>query len=172
VGQAGVEVIGKVGRASFEGGDFVALNANLAAVGLGPRTEPGALGELQAALGPDCELIAVRFEERYLHLDMVFNVIGPDLALACPAALPARFVDDVRTRGFCLIEVSTEEVFDHACNVLATAAESVISHSRIPRINQRLLAEGYRLTVLEVTELARSGGGPRCLTLPLDREQS
>jgi arginine deiminase len=46
----------------------------------------------------------------------------------------------------------------------------VISHRRIPGINEHLRAEGYELRVLEVSELARSGGGPRCLTLPLERD--
>jgi N-dimethylarginine dimethylaminohydrolase len=90
--------------------------------------------------------------------------------LACVAALPPDFLRRPRDRGIRVFEVSPEEVFEHACNVLATGPGRVISHTRNQRINDRLRAEGYELSILELGELARSGGGPRCLTLPLVRE--
>ena len=157
-------------RAAFEGGDFVALDSRLGAVGLGARTESDALPELQALLGSEVELIGVPFAERFLHLDMVLNLVDERLALACPAALPPELLDRLRAAGVGLIEVSEEEVFGHGCNVLPLGPGQVLSHPRNERVNGLLRAEGFKLTVIDVTELARSGGGPRCLTLPIARQ--
>ena len=166
---AGFALLGAGRRAAFEGGDFVALDESRAAIGLGPRTEPAALDELRTLLGPGVELIGVPFEARYLHLDMIFNVLGERLALACPTALPSDFLARLRGEGFRLLEVSDEEVFRHGCNVLAVSPERIISHTRNARLNAALRAEGFEVIAVDVAELAKSGGGPRCLTLPLLR---
>jgi N-dimethylarginine dimethylaminohydrolase len=157
-------------RAAFEGGDFMAITPWLGALGLGERTEPAAQAELGALLGPGVELIGVPFEGRYLHLDMIFNQLAERLALACPAALPARFLRRLEQEQVRLIEVDEQEVFHHACNVLPLGPASVLSHTGNARVNDLLRAEGFRLTVVDVTELARGGGGPRCLTMPVERQ--
>jgi N-dimethylarginine dimethylaminohydrolase len=167
---AGDRLLGTVCGAAFEGGDFVALDRGHAAVGLGARTEAGALEELRALLGPSVELIGVPFEARYLHLDMILNVIGERLALACPAALPSDFVHGLQQDGFRLLEISDEEVFGHGCNVLALGSGRIISHRGNKRVNDLLRADGFHVTVVGVSELAKSGGGPRCLTLPIERD--
>lgn len=168
--EAGGRLRGAIRGAAFEGGDFVALDGHHAAVGLGPRTEPDALDELGALLGPTVELMGVPFEARYLHLDMIFNVIAEKLALACPAALPDEFLARLRRDRFRLLEVSPDEVFSHGCNVLATGHGRILSHTANERVNGLLRAEGLELDLVEVSELAKGGGGPRCLTLPLERE--
>src|SRR5947208_678979 len=84
------------GRLPAEGGDFVSLGTDHAAVGLGARTEPAALAELARLLGPEVELVPVRFEPRFLHLDMIFNLVAERLALACVDALPPEFLARLR----------------------------------------------------------------------------
>lgn len=167
--RAGVPLLGAIQRASFEGGDFVALDAASALVGLGARTEPAALDELRALLGAEVELIGVPFAPNYLHLDMIFTVVAEGLALACSEALPRQTRDLLRDRKLRWIEVSAEEVFRHGCNVLALGQERVISPVANRRVNELLRAEGLTVLPLELAELARSGGGPRCLPLPLER---
>lgn len=166
---AGLAIRGTVAGGAFEGGDVVALDPVRAAVGLGARTEPAALAELGELLGPQVELIGVPFEERYLHLDMIFSVVAERLALACSAALPADFLATLQRADFRLLEVSEEEVFGHGCNVLALGPGRVLSHAANGRLNRLLRAEGFEVVEIDVTELAKSGGGPRCLTLPLER---
>jgi N-dimethylarginine dimethylaminohydrolase len=166
---AGTPILGAVQHAALEGGDVVVLAPGRAAVGLGPRTEPAALVELRAVLGQTVELIGVPFADRYLHLDMVFNVVAPGLAIACSEALPPSFTSLIDAAGYRLLAVSEAEVFDHACNVLSLGRDRILSHEANPRINALLRAEGLAVVEVDVSELARSGGGPRCLTLPLKR---
>lgn len=167
--RAGVPLLGAIRHAAFEGGDFVALSPTSALVGLGARTAEAALAELQRLLGDEVELIGVPFEARFLHLDMIFNVVAEGLALACAPALPPWALGLLRDRGVRWIDVSEEEVFHHGCNVLALGHERILSLADNQRINARLRAEGLAVLTLETRELVRSGGGPRCLTLPLDR---
>jgi N-dimethylarginine dimethylaminohydrolase len=165
----GAQVLGNIQGGAFEGGDFVSLDAGRGAVGLGPRTEAVGLQELRKLLGPATELIGVRLETRYLHLDMVFNVVAEKVALVCSTALAPDFLSQLRQGGFRLLEVSDDEVFGHGCNVLALGGGRIISHSDSRRVNNLLRSEGLEVSVVNVSELAKSGGGPRCLTLPLER---
>jgi N-dimethylarginine dimethylaminohydrolase len=116
------------------------------------------------------ELVGVPFAGRYLHLDMIFNQVAERLALACPAALPPAFLARLEQERVGLIEVDEQEVFEHACNVLPLGPASVLSHTANRRVNRLLRAEGFQVIALDLTELRRGGGGPRCLTLPLERQ--
>jgi N-dimethylarginine dimethylaminohydrolase len=165
----GGAVAGAMRSAVFEGGDFVALSHRRAALGLGARTQPSALEELRILLGSTTDLSGVPFDGRYLHLDMVFNVVADRLALACPSALPPDFLFGLRQDGFRILDVSEREVFQHTCNVLALNGQRIVSHTANQRMNEALRAEGLEVDVVDVSELAKSGGGPRCLTLPLER---
>ncbi len=126
-------------------------------------------GSLNVVPGHPSKLIGVPFAGRYLHLDMIFNQVAERLALACPAALPPAFLARLKQQRVGLIEVDEREVFEHACNVLPLGPASVLSHTGNGRVNDLLRAEGFQVVVLDLTELRRGGGGPRCLTLPLER---
>lgn len=166
---AGASPLGAIESGAFEGGDFVALDQQHAAVGLGGRTNHEGFVELQRLLGEEQQLLAVPFDPRYLHLDMIFNVIGKRFALACREALPADFLKRLRSLGFRLLDISPAEVFQHGCNVLALGDDRILSHAANVRINSLLRGEGFHVASPDLAELAHSGGGPRCLTLPLER---
>ena len=170
LGAAGLPVLGSIQAAALEGGDVVAIDRHRLAVGLGPRTERGALAELTTVLGPAVELLPVPFADRYLHLDMIFNVVAEGLALACPAALPEALPRRCRALGLRLLEVTAEEALGHGCNVLALGGGRILSHDANRRVNALLRSEGLTVEELDLEQLRRSGGGPRCLTLPLSRE--
>ena len=57
-------------------------------------------------------------------------------------------------------------------NVFVLKPGLVITYDRNPRTNQALRAEGINLEVIEIegSELVRGLGGPRCMTMPLERE--
>jgi N-dimethylarginine dimethylaminohydrolase len=166
---AGAMPLGAIESGAFEGGDFVALDQQHAAVGLGSRTNHEGLVELQTLLGEEHQLLRVPFEPHYLHLDMIFNVIAERFALACREALPTDFLERLRSLDFHVLDISPAEVFQHGCNVLALGEDRILSHAANVRVNRLLRSEGFRVASPDLAELARSGGGPRCLTLPLER---
>jgi N-dimethylarginine dimethylaminohydrolase len=167
---SGSPLLGSIEGAALEGGDVVAIDRSHLAVGLGPRTEPAALAQLASLLGPAVELLPVHFADRFLHLDMIFNVIAERLALACLAALPTDFIERCRALGLRPLGVGPEEALGHGCNVLAVGGGRILSHDANGRVNELLRAEGLTVEGLSLEQLRRSGGGPRCLTLPLSRE--
>jgi N-dimethylarginine dimethylaminohydrolase len=167
---AGAAPLGAIESGAFEGGDFVAIDQQHAAVGLGGRTDQAGFRELQGLLDAEQRLLQVTFDPRYLHLDMIFNVIAERFALACPEALPADFLERLRSLGFRLLDISPAEVFQHGCNVVALGDDRILSHAANVRVNRLLRGEGFKVASPDLAELARGGGGPRCLTLPLERE--
>lgn len=154
----------------FEGGDFMYLDENTVALGLGARTnETGArqIAAYMAELG--VEVIPVRFDARYLHLDMILNIIGERLAVACPEALPEDFVTLLKQRGFTLVEEKAEGVSRLNCNLLAVDNAVVLSAAWNQSVNQRLRSLGASVIEVDLIDILKGGGGPHCMSFPLKR---
>lgn len=156
---------------TFEGGDFMYLDENTAAVGIGTRTDMVGVRNLANTLSDfDIEVIPVDFEEEYLHLDMIMNVIGEKTAVICEEALPADFVNYLKEKDFTLINVSREDVFLHKCNLLSVGNKTIMSHNQAEDVNKQLEELGFKVIQLNLKEVLKSGGGPRCMSFPLIRE--
>jgi N-dimethylarginine dimethylaminohydrolase len=154
--------------AVFEGGDFLFLNRDCAFIGIGDRTNNDALNRLKSRL-PSVDLHPVRLPEGYLHLDVVFNIISPDTALAYADALPNEFLSSLQGLGFKIIPVSRDEQETMGTNVLALGNKQLIAASRNQRVNKQLRKNGFETIEIEMSEIIKGGGGPRCMTLPVDR---
>ncbi len=163
--------IGSLSGIYFEGGDFIYLNSRMAAVGTGARTNAeGArrISKLLREIG--LEVIPVSFEKRYLHLDMVFNVVAEKVAVLCPEALPENFLKLIRKLNFELIEETPEGVFKLNCNLLALDSGLLLSPLNNKGVNRRLKTLGFRVIEVRLEHLLMGGGGPHCLSFPLYRE--
>ncbi|MEW6243367.1 MAG: arginine deiminase family protein [Bacillota bacterium] len=165
--QANVRIVGRTTRC-FEGGDFVYIGPGKAALGVGVRTDPDVVEELTRLLQVD--IVTVSFAEEFLHLDMVFNCVAPGICVRCPDALPGDFLSYIDSLGFDSIEVTKEDVFNHACNLLALAPFHVVAPREHPYVTKALRARGVRVDVIDLTEITKSGGGPRCISFPIARE--
>lgn len=169
----GIPIYHQIPAGTFEGGDFVFINEKKAALGTGARTDSGGVRSLELALhDAGLEIINVTFEEKYLHLDMLFNVIAEKTAVVCREALPINLLEAIAREGFATIEISPEEAFDHATNILPLGHKRLVSHTRIPRLNKIFAGKGFTVIPLEMGELQKSGGGPRCMSFPLIRASS
>lgn len=100
-----------------EGGDVIVDRSTLY-VGISSRTSEEAVRKLRHDL-PDYEIIQVPFNEKYLHLDCVFNILSPEVGLIFPKALDAETIDMLSARKYKLIEVSEAEQFTLGTNVLS-----------------------------------------------------
>jgi len=155
---------------TFEGGDFAFLNDHLIAVGLLDRTNEEGFRQLQTILEPlNYSLHPVPMKSKYLHLDMCFNLITSDTAIAYKKGLPANFLKILEEQGISLIEGEESEVFTHGYNVQALGNHQVISLKQNAILNQKMRCKGITVHEIDLTETLKLGGGIHCMTFPLKR---
>jgi N-dimethylarginine dimethylaminohydrolase len=164
----------KSSAGTLEGGDIHLIRPGLAAIGVsGGRTDEAGAAQLAAwleAQGWECRLVP--FDEHFLHLDLLFCMAAPGLALACEEALDDAFLAWLRDRGIRWIPFDYAEAMALAGNILALGEGQVISSRGSTRINAALRAEGLVVLDPDLSLFAAGGGGPHCLTCPLLREES
>jgi len=150
----------------IEGGDVI-IDGKTIYVGLSNRTNQQAVDHLQRLLS-SFEVKAIPFKEKYLHLDCVFNVVSPEIALIYPEALTK---EDIKIFGskYELIEVSKEEQFTLGTNVLSIGNKRILSLPVNKEVNKQLRNRGFEVIEVDITEIIKSGGSFRCCTLPILR---
>jgi N-dimethylarginine dimethylaminohydrolase len=152
----------------IEGGDVI-IDQETIYVGLSNRTDLKAAEQLQRLLN-QFTIIPIPFKEKYLHLDCVFNVISPEVALIYPNALTQEDIDLFSSR-YDLIEVSEEEQFQLCTNVLNIGNKQILSLPVNKNVNTQLRNRGFEVIEVDITEIIKSGGSFRCCTLPILREK-
>lgn len=153
----------------IEGGD-VLIDRNTIFAGISNRTNEASIRHLQTLM-PNHEVIPVRFQAKYLHLDCVFNILSPEDALIFPGVISAEERDFLSKR-YHLIEVSEEEQFTLGTNVLSIGNKKVFSLPVNKDVNKKLRERGYEVIEIDITEIIKSGGSFRCCTMPILRESS
>ncbi|MFS0878734.1 dimethylarginine dimethylaminohydrolase family protein [Metabacillus niabensis] len=151
----------------IEGGDVV-IDQDTIYVGLSNRTNQKAADQLQRLLN-EFQVITIPFKEKYLHLDCIFNVVSPDVALIYPHALNQKEIDLFASR-YDLIEVTEEEQFQLGTNVLSIGNNRVLGLPVNKKVNKQLRDRGFEVIEVDITEIIKSGGSFRCCTLPILRE--
>jgi N-dimethylarginine dimethylaminohydrolase len=173
---AGHKIAGQItAPGTLEGGDFIWLDKNHAAVGLGPRTNAEGIRQLKALLGEDIELHVVELPDPdhpddVLHLMSIISPLDRDLALIYRPFMPAGFMHWLEALGIQFVDVPEEEYLTMGCNVLAIAPRQAIMLENLPGVKSRLEAAGCTVATYTGLEISRKGeGGPTCLTRPLIR---
>ncbi|WP_037592476.1 dimethylarginine dimethylaminohydrolase family protein [Sporosarcina sp. D27] len=156
----------RVSESRVEGGDVI-VDRNRVFVGISSRTSEESVLHLEQSL-PDHEVIRVPFNEKYLHLDCVFNVISPEIGLYFPEAF------DVETRKnlesmYNLIEVNKEEQFTMGTNVLSIGGGRLFSLPQNPQVNEAMRSKGFDVIEIDFSEIIKSGGSFRCCSMPVVR---
>ncbi|WP_078553616.1 dimethylarginine dimethylaminohydrolase family protein [Bacillus alkalicellulosilyticus] len=151
----------------IEGGDVI-IDQKSIYVGLSDRTNQNAIDHLQTIM-PQYEIYTIPFTEKYLHLDCVFNILSPTVALIYSPALQQKEIDILASR-YELIEVSEEEQFTLGTNVLSIGNKKVISLPVNQHVNSEMRKRGFEVIEVDITEIIKSGGSFRCCTLPTVRK--
>lgn len=169
--RAGLPILGRIERGTVEGGDVALVKPGLVVIGVsGGRTDEAgaeALAAIFRARGWRAWIHA--FDPHFLHLDTIFCMAGPGLALACTDVLDDDFVDDVRAEGIEVLPVTYKEARRLGCNVLSLGDRRVLTTSSNERVNRELARRGYRPIPLDLSQFTQCGGGVHCLTMPLER---
>ncbi|KRL38994.1 dimethylarginine dimethylaminohydrolase family protein [Liquorilactobacillus uvarum] len=166
----GIPKITEVKEGYFEGGDFAFLTEKIIAVGIIDRTNEKGFEEIKAGLSPlGYEVYPVPADPRYLHLDMCFNLVDDHLAVAYKEGLPTSFLQLLEKLEIEIIPVPEEAIFKHGCNLESLGAKRVLSLKQNTAVNQSLRSHGMKVIELDITETLKAGGGPHCMTFPLQR---
>lgn len=168
--ELGIPVIARCKEGVFEGGDFAFLNENVIAIGMADRSNEKGVSEIAEQLKPyGYEVFGVPLNPEYLHLDMCFNLVDDHLAVAYVEGLPKDFRDRLNHMDIELISVPEAAIFAHGCNLQSVGNHKVISLTANTRVNEELSKKGMEVIELNITEILKAGGGPHCMTFPLER---
>ena len=173
----GVPILGEIGgEGRLEGGDVAWIDERTVAVGRGYRTNEEGIRQFRALLGDAVDRLIVvplphwRGPGDVFHLMSVFSPLDNDLALVYSPLMPVPFREELLERGFALVEVPDEEFETMAANALAVAPRQCLLIEGNPRTKARLVEAGVEVTEYRGREISiKGGGGPTCLTRPLER---
>jgi N-dimethylarginine dimethylaminohydrolase len=172
----GIPVVGAIQPPGMlEGGDVVWLNDRTVAIGRGYRTNDEGIAQFRALVGPSVEILVAELPhwqgpDDVFHLMSVISPVDVDLAVAYSALMPIPFRERLLDLGYGLVEVPSEEFPSMGANVLAIAPRRVIVLEGNPRTRARLEQAGAEVLVYSGTEISvKGGGGPTCLTRPIQR---
>lgn len=157
----------------MEGGDIIYLGDHLILVGLGQqegngRTNEVALNKL-AETFPEYKFVGVQHHD--LHLDVLCSVVGHKKILADVTKLPSELITWLRKeKGFTVVVADPNEQIALGCNVIAVDDNRVIAVEQNKITNQRLRENGVTVIEVNMENVIKKGGGPRCLTCPTNRD--
>jgi N-dimethylarginine dimethylaminohydrolase len=104
------------------------------------------------------------------HLMSVVSPVDRDLAVVYSPLMPVPFRELLLDRGFRLVEVPDEEFVTLGANVLALSPRRCLMVDGNPRTRAQLEGAGAEVLAYRGREISlKGGGGPTCLTRPLDR---
>ena len=170
--ELGVPIIGRISQGFFEGGDFWFLDESTIAHGVVARSDWEGLRAAAAILEPrGYVVVGVQLPSKNLHLDMAFNIVAPGVAVCATEQMPEFFLRMLEKRRFELIEVPSEGVFKHHCNLQCLGDDRVLSFAGNTAVNEKLTALGLEVSTPELTQILKGGGGPHCMTFPLLRDE-
>lgn len=168
--ELGVPIVARVNAGCFEGGDFWMIDEHTLAFGLVDRTDKAGVDNLREQLEKfGYTVVGVPAAPSNLHLDMIFNIVAPGICLAATDELPYDFMQMLKRRNFKIIHVPSELVFNHGCNVQALGNGKVLGIENNKTVNEAMEAEGLEVIKLPLKQILKAGGGPHCMTFPVQR---
>jgi len=104
------------------------------------------------------------------HLDMTFGMAYYKIGVLWPGGVGYDTIQWLEEKGVDLIELSDDEL--HVCgpNLLPIGPKKVIVSALNLNMTRELRKRKIEVVELDLTEFAKGGGGPTCLTLPLIRD--
>ncbi|SHF94851.1 dimethylarginine dimethylaminohydrolase family protein [Ornithinibacillus halophilus] len=151
----------------IEGGDVI-IDQDTIFIGLSSRTNEAAIEHLKQILTGQFHVKMIPFKDKFLHLDCVFNVLSPEVAIIYSEALSNEDIQFLSSR-YDLIEVPYEEQHALATNVLSIGSGKVLSLPMNETVNKQMRKKGFEIIEVDISEIVKSGGSFRCCTLPLVR---
>lgn len=174
---ADVPIYGRLhSDAQAECGDMLWVDEHTLAVGIGFRTNRAGITQLQEMLRPlgvtvlPVELPYYHGPHACLHLLSLISIVDEKLAVVYPSLLAVPFWQELRSRGFRLLEVPEAEFATMGPNVLALAPGHCVMLEGNPITQERLETAGCTVETYRGDEISlKAEGGATCLTKPIWR---
>jgi N-dimethylarginine dimethylaminohydrolase len=175
--KAGIPILGVIkAPGTIEGGDVAWIDNNTIAVGHTYRTNTEGIAQLKTLLEPKGVKVVVANMPHYkgpsdvFHLMSVLSPVDAKKAVVYSPLIPIDFRNLLLTMGYELIEVPDAEFDSMGCNVLAIAPSVCLMVKGNPITKQRLIDAGCEVIEYEGVDISvKGGGGPTCLTRPIER---
>ena len=164
----GYEVATLPSGCSFEGEGDALFVEDLLVVGHRFRSTREAVQDIARIYGLET-LVLELADPRFYHLDTCLCPVSKDTALYVPDAFTDESRDAIEGRFADAITVPPEEAHRFACNSIVMGNDVVMSHD-CPATQAELVARGYSVRGVEITEFLKSGGGAKCLVMFLDHD--
>jgi N-dimethylarginine dimethylaminohydrolase len=171
LGSLGIPILGTItGTGTIEGGSFIKLAPGLAALGTSVRCNEAGARQLETLLALQAvELLVVPLTGYSIHLDVHLAMVDVATALVDVVGLPYTFMDELRRRGFELIEADHGER-PWALNLLCLRPGRVLMADTVPRTAERLTERGIEVLTIPYGSIQQNGGGIHCSTNELIRD--
>lgn len=173
----GIAVLGSIkAPGTVEGGDVAWLDEHTLAVGHTYRTNEEGIRQLTALLQPlGVQVITVdlphyKGPSDVFHLMSILSPVDTNIAVVYSPLMPITFRNLLLQRGYKLVEVPDEEFESMGCNVLALEPGVCLMVDGNPKTKASLEQAGCKVIVYKGEEISvKGGGGPTCLTRPVQR---
>jgi N-dimethylarginine dimethylaminohydrolase len=168
----GYEIIGRVERGAWEGGDVRYIDEKHLATGTGERsTWPGIYNAQEIYEKIGIKVHGIPIPPKWTHLDGVFAPLNKEVALIVRSEVPEWFVGFLEGRDYRLIDIPADKIDGTlAINLLALGNDRIVSFKTNTYVNPIMRAEGFEVYEPDLTEFVDRGGGPHCLTFELERD--
>lgn len=144
---------------TLDGGDILRVGSTLFA-GLSSRTNADGVAALIRIVSPFGYKVRTLLITKCLHLKSAASALDDRTLLVDPDLVEPGAFD-----GFDVIEIDPSE--GGAANVVALA-ETVLIDARFPRTAALLVDRGYRVSAIDMSELAKAEGAISCCSLIVD----
>jgi dimethylargininase len=142
--------------ATVDGGDVLVVGRDVF-VGLSTRSTAGAVEQMRRILEPSGYRVHATEVRECLHLKSAATALDASTLL-----VNRRRIDPCAFARFALVDVDAAE--PDAANALRLD-DRIIFPSAFPRTADRLAARGYRLAIVDASELAKAEGAVTCCSL-------
>ncbi|CAN5175611.1 dimethylarginine dimethylaminohydrolase family protein [soil metagenome] len=174
----GIKILGRIRTpGTVEGGDVAWLDEKTLAVGHTYRTNDEGIEQLKKLLNPTGVEVMSFSLPHYkgitdvFHLMSILSPVDKDLAVVYSPLMPISLRNELRNRGYSLVEVPAQEFESMGCNVLAIAPRKCLIVKDNPITKSLLEKAGCEVFEYDGKEISvKGGGGPTCLTRPILRE--
>lgn len=152
----------------IEGGDII-IDGKRIFVGISERTNNEGLAWLNTNFGKSFQIIPIKLNKFYLHLDVVFNILADGYVLVHKNGIQSECFEQLKLM-YNIIETESEEQGSLPTNVFAINSNLIVCDKRNVKTNEMIRKIGKKVIEVDYSEISKIGGSFRCSTCPLYRE--